>query len=176
MSDIDELSVLAEATRYLFRSILLVRDVDLSAPTPCQGWELGGLLRHTHASLAEVSDVLTVPEFGGESGRAPWSAADTDPVDALRAAIVDLLLASPHTRRACFCAARQLTPTGGGRASRASVRRTAGGVGASNARRAASCALRPPTELLSTVAPPGARHPVVLASPAPPTASPGHDH
>jgi uncharacterized protein (TIGR03086 family) len=94
VSDTDELSVLAEATRYLFRSILLVRDADLSAPTPCQDWDLRGLLRHIHASLEEVSDVLAVREFDGGSDSAPWQGGGADPVAALRAAIVDLLLAS----------------------------------------------------------------------------------
>jgi uncharacterized protein (TIGR03086 family) len=94
VSDTDELSVLAEATRYLFRSILLVRDADLSAPTPCQDWDLRGLLRHIHASLEEVSDVLAVREFDGGSDSAPWPGVRADPVAALRASIVDLLLAS----------------------------------------------------------------------------------
>src|SRR6516165_1000705 len=60
VSDTDELSVLAEATRYLFQSLLLVRAADLSAPTPCQDWDLRRLLGHVRSSLADVADVLAV--------------------------------------------------------------------------------------------------------------------
>src|ERR1700756_3585412 len=66
--------------------MLLVRDADLSAPTPCQGWDVRQLLRHLRGSLAEVTDVLVVREFHGGPG--------TDPVAAVRDGIVDLLLAS----------------------------------------------------------------------------------
>ena len=111
MSDTDELSVLAEATRYLFRSILLVRGADLSAPTPCRDWDLRGLLRHIHASLEEVSDVLAVPDLDGRSGPYTTPGARADPVAALRAAIVDLLLAStslPTAGRCCEIWGRSL--------------------------------------------------------------------
>ncbi|MDT5257935.1 MAG: hypothetical protein QOE94_189 [Mycobacterium sp.] len=103
MSDSDELSVLAEATRYLFGSMRLVREADLSAPTPCQGWDLRRLLRHLRGSLADVTDVLVVREFRGGPG--------TDPVAAVRDGIVDFLLAStsaPTAGRWCEIAGRSL--------------------------------------------------------------------
>jgi uncharacterized protein (TIGR03086 family) len=99
----DELSLLAEASRYLFRTMLLVRDVDLSAPTPCQGWDLRQLLRHLHGSLADVTDVLVVRDLHGGPG--------TDPVAAVRDGIVDFLLAStsvPTGGRRCEVAGRPL--------------------------------------------------------------------
>lgn len=58
MSGINELSLPAEAARYLFGNLVLVREADLSSPTPCEGWDLRRLLRHVCASLAEVADVL----------------------------------------------------------------------------------------------------------------------
>lgn len=103
MSDTDELSLLTEATRYLFGSMLLVRDADLSASTPCQGWDLCRLLRHLCGSLADVTDVLLVREFHGRPG--------TDPVAAVRDGIVDFLLAStsvPTAGRWCEIAGRSL--------------------------------------------------------------------
>lgn len=94
MYDTDELSVLAEATRYLLRSLLLVRDANLAAPTPCQEWDLRRLLDHIHASLEEVTDVLAVPELDAVGGSDSGTAAGTDPVASVRAGIIDLLLAS----------------------------------------------------------------------------------
>jgi Mycothiol maleylpyruvate isomerase N-terminal domain len=90
LSDTDELSLLAEATRYLFGSMLLVRDGDLSAPTPCQGWDLRRLLRHLRGSLADVTDLL---------------------VAAVRDGVVDFLLAAtsvPTAGRRCEIAGRSL--------------------------------------------------------------------
>ncbi len=109
MSYTDELPVLADATRYLFRSLLLVREADLSAPTPCEDWDLHRLLRHVRTSLADVADVLGVREFDAESGPSP--AAGTDPVGALRNGIVDFLLAStslPTAGRSCEIRGRSL--------------------------------------------------------------------
>src|ERR1700752_3076130 len=83
--------------------MLLVRDADLSTPTPCQGWDLRQLLRHLRVSLADVTDVLVVHEFHGGPG--------TDPVAAVRDGIVDLLLAStsvPTAGRRCEVAGRSL--------------------------------------------------------------------
>ena len=85
MSDTDELSLLAEATRYLFGSILLVREADLSAPTPCQGWDLHRLLRHLGSFLADVTDLLVVREIHRGPGPDTNTAAGTDPVGAVRA-------------------------------------------------------------------------------------------
>jgi uncharacterized protein (TIGR03086 family) len=99
----DEPSLLAEASRYLFGSMLLVRETDLSAPTPCQGWDLRRLLRHLRSSLADVTDVLVVREGHGGPG--------TDPVAAVRDGIVDFLLASTLARTAerwCEIAGRPL--------------------------------------------------------------------
>jgi uncharacterized protein (TIGR03086 family) len=97
--DPDGVSVLTAATRYLFENLLLVRGADLSAPTPCRGWDLRRLLRHLAASLADVADVLAVGEAPGRSGRRPSAAAGLDPVAALRTGVVDFLLtsASPPT-------------------------------------------------------------------------------
>jgi uncharacterized protein (TIGR03086 family) len=109
LSCTDELSLLAEASRYLFGNILLVRDADLSAPTPCQGWDLRRLLRHVRTSLADVTEVLAVREFCGDPNSN--SAAGTDPVAALRAGVVDFLLAStslPTAGRWCEIRGRSL--------------------------------------------------------------------
>ncbi len=90
MSDTDERAVLTEAARYLFQNLLLVREADLAAPTPCGEWDLRRLLRHVRASLAEVADVLAARDVDGGAGRA----AGSDPVGAVRAAIVDFVLAA----------------------------------------------------------------------------------
>jgi uncharacterized protein (TIGR03086 family) len=107
----DELSVLAEATRYLFQSLLLVREADLSAPTPCEDWDLRRLLRHVRTSLADVADVLAARDFDEGFGPRPRAAAGFDPVGALRAGIVDFLLAStslPTAGRWCEIQGRSL--------------------------------------------------------------------
>lgn len=111
MPDTDELSVLGEATRYLFQSLLLVREADLAAPTPCQGWDLHRLLRHVRTSLTDVADVLAVREFDRGSGPEPGAAAGSDPVAAVRTGIVDFLLAStslPTAGRWCEIQGRSL--------------------------------------------------------------------
>ena len=111
MSDADELSLLGEATRYLFGSVLLVREADLSAPTPCQGWDLRRLLRHLRCSLADVTDVLVAREFRGGTGADTNAATGTDPVAAVRDGIVGFLLAStsvPASGRWCEIAGRSL--------------------------------------------------------------------
>jgi uncharacterized protein (TIGR03086 family) len=93
--DPDALSVLTAATRYLFDNLLLVRGTDLSAPTPCREWDLRRLLRHVGASLADAADVLAAGERPERSGREPGApAAGSDPVAALRAGVVDFLLAA----------------------------------------------------------------------------------
>ncbi|OBI13525.1 TIGR03086 family protein [Mycobacterium sp. E2327] len=109
MSDTDELRVLAEATRYLLGNLLLVREADLSAPTPCTDWDLRRLLGHVRSSLTDVADVLTARDPA--SGRAAADGDPTDPVAALRVAIVDLLLVSnsaPTTGRSCEIYGRSL--------------------------------------------------------------------
>ena len=111
MAKPDELSVLAEATRYLFQTLLLVREADLSSPTPCPDWDLRGLLAHVRASLADVADVLAVPELASGCLRASGATAVADPIGALRAAIVDFLLASlqlPTAGRRCEFQGRTL--------------------------------------------------------------------
>ena len=111
MSDTDELPVLAEATRYLFRTLLLVREADLSAPTPCPGWDLRRLLSHVRTSLADVADVLGARDFDRGPGRAAADADPSDPIAALRAAIVEFLLAStslPLVGRRCEIQGRSL--------------------------------------------------------------------
>jgi uncharacterized protein (TIGR03086 family) len=94
VSESDELSVLAGATRYLFQSILLIRDADLLAATPCQGWDLRRLLRHIQASLEQFTEMLAVREFNAQADPDSRPRAETDPVTALRAGIVELLLVS----------------------------------------------------------------------------------
>jgi hypothetical protein len=86
----DELSVLADTSRYLFQSIRLIRGADLSAATPCPDWHLRQLLRHIHPSLEEFTDILAVREFNADTDAGPRPGAD--PVAALRAGIVELLL------------------------------------------------------------------------------------
>jgi uncharacterized protein (TIGR03086 family) len=94
LSCTDELSLLAEATRYLFGSILLVRETDFPAPTPCRDWDLRRLLRHLRTSLADVTDVLAVRGFHEGSDLDTDPALGTDPLAALREGIVDFLLTS----------------------------------------------------------------------------------
>jgi len=111
VSDTDELPVLAEATRYLFGSLLLVREADLSAPTPCPDWDLRRLLCHVRSSLADVADVLTERALEKRSEHSCADADPTDPVAALRAGIVDFLLASttlPTAGRRCEIDGRSL--------------------------------------------------------------------
>jgi uncharacterized protein (TIGR03086 family) len=92
VSQTDALSLLAEAARYLFQSILLTRDTDLSTATPCPDWNLRRLLRHIHTSLEQFTEMLAVQEFSTDPDwRLP---AETDPAAVLRAAIVELLLAA----------------------------------------------------------------------------------
>ncbi len=111
MSRTDELTLLAEATRYLFGSMLLVREADLSAPTPCRGWDLRRLLGHLRTSLADVADVLALHEFQDDFGLETDPAPGTDPVAVLRAGIIDFLLAStslPTAGRWCAVRDRSL--------------------------------------------------------------------
>lgn len=107
----DELPVLAEATRYLFGNLLLVRDADLSAPTPCADWDLRRLLWHVRTSLADVADVLAARDPDPGSERAAADADASDPVAALRIGIVDLLLActtTPTAGRPCVIRGRAI--------------------------------------------------------------------
>jgi uncharacterized protein (TIGR03086 family) len=89
----EELTVLADATRYLFRSILLVRDADLSAPTPCPDWDLRRLVQHLQTSLVHVTDVLSVRGLHDAPMFDPNGDAGTDAVAPIRARIVDVLVA-----------------------------------------------------------------------------------
>jgi uncharacterized protein (TIGR03086 family) len=110
MPETDELSLLADATRYLFQSILLIDDADLSLPTPCQDWDLGHLLRHIHTSLRHFTEILAVRDANADADKS-GSKPRTDPVGALRTAIVDLLLAAtslPTTGRWCEIRGRLL--------------------------------------------------------------------
>ncbi|SPM26776.1 TIGR03086 family protein, partial [Mycobacterium terramassiliense] len=102
VSDTDERAVLTEAARYLFQNLLLVRASDLAAPTPCRGWDLRRLLHHVCASLAEVADVLAARDY--DEGTRPAAAAD--PVSAVRAAIVDCVLAARAHNAAAGVAGR----------------------------------------------------------------------
>jgi uncharacterized protein (TIGR03086 family) len=88
----DELAVLAGATRYLFQSILLTRETDLSAATPCPDWDLRRLLTHIYTSLEQFTDMLSVREFNADVDSR--RRAETDPVAVLRAEIIELLLAA----------------------------------------------------------------------------------
>jgi uncharacterized protein (TIGR03086 family) len=104
-----ELTVLGGATRYLFQSILLVRDSDLLAPTPCVDWNLGRLLRHVQASLEHFTGVLAACEIPTPEAEMN---VETDPVSAIRTRIVDLLVAwtsDPTAERWCEVGDRQLS-------------------------------------------------------------------
>ncbi|WP_328603534.1 maleylpyruvate isomerase family mycothiol-dependent enzyme [Amycolatopsis sp. NBC_00345] len=90
-----ERTALGGAARYLARSVRLVRAADLSAPTPCPGWDLGRLLGHVRSSLADLTEVLT--------GCSPLDGPDADPVAAVRARTVDLLVAWAVAPRAGWC-------------------------------------------------------------------------
>jgi uncharacterized protein (TIGR03086 family) len=90
----DELSVLSGATRYLFHSILLIRETDLSAATPCQAWDLRRLLRHMRASLQQLTDLLAVQGAATDVETDAGPRSDTNPIAALRVSIVELLLAA----------------------------------------------------------------------------------
>ncbi|QYN25637.1 TIGR03086 family metal-binding protein [Amycolatopsis sp. DSM 110486] len=85
----EERSVLGSAARYLLRSVLLARDADLSARTPCPDWNLGDLLRHVRASLEDLTGVLIASEPPYARGPEP----DAEPVAAIRARLVDLVVA-----------------------------------------------------------------------------------
>ena len=96
-------SLLGGASRYLFGSLLLVHGADLSAPTPCGDWELRRLLGHVRTSLADLTDVLR----GVDRGLEPEPG--TDPVAAVRAGIVDFLVASASLpARRCDIGGRSL--------------------------------------------------------------------
>jgi uncharacterized protein (TIGR03086 family) len=90
-----ERTVLGDAARYLARSVRLVRDVDLSAPTPCPDWDLGHLLGHVRSSLADLTEVLT--------GCCPLDGPGADPVAAVRARVVGLLVAWGAAPRNGWC-------------------------------------------------------------------------
>jgi uncharacterized protein (TIGR03086 family) len=94
MPETDELSLLSGATRYLFQSILLTRDADLSTATPCQDWDLRCLLRHLRASLEQFTDLLALREFSDDADSESELRAGADPVAALRSEVVELLLAA----------------------------------------------------------------------------------
>jgi len=111
MSETDELSVLADATRYLFQSILSIGDADLSLATPCQDWDLLHLLRHIHTSLQQFTEILAVRQANAGAHDATRPQPGTDAVAALRSGIVDLLLAAtslPTTCRWCEIWGRSL--------------------------------------------------------------------
>ncbi|HEY2062540.1 TIGR03086 family metal-binding protein [Amycolatopsis sp. NBC_01480] len=94
--------MLSAAARHLGRSVRLVGDADLSAPTPCPGWDLGHLLGHVRSSLDDLTEVLT-----GEPGPAPGP----DPAAAVRASIVGLLVAWAVTPgRRCEVEDRWISP------------------------------------------------------------------
>jgi uncharacterized protein (TIGR03086 family) len=96
--------MLGGAARYLARSVRLVRDADLSAPTPCPDWNLGDLLGHVRSSLDDLTEVLT-----GDPG--PDRRPDADPAAAIRAGIVGLLVAWTVTPgRWCEVGDRRVPP------------------------------------------------------------------
>jgi uncharacterized protein (TIGR03086 family) len=106
----DEISLLGGATRYLFQSLLLVRDTDLSAATPCRAWDLRQLLRHIHASLQDLTDILAAGELNHDV-TAVCPAPETNLIAALRIGMVDLLLAAtvlPTAGRRCEIWGRRL--------------------------------------------------------------------
>lgn len=111
MASTDQQSVVTEASRYLFHNLLLVRDADLAAPTPCRDWDLRRLLGHVRESLADVAEVLAGRRRDGGSDSASRPAAAADPIAALRGGIVDFLLASaslPTAARWCEIQGRSL--------------------------------------------------------------------
>lgn len=98
------MTVLGSASRYLFQSILLVPEADLSAPTPCSDWNLGTLLLHVQASLEHFTDVLMACEAPGAASPESETDPGTDSVATIRARIVDLLVAwtsAPAANRWC---------------------------------------------------------------------------
>lgn len=108
MAATDELSVLSGATRYLFQSLLLIRDTDLSAATPCHAWDLRHLLRHIHTSVLQLTDVLGMQRMTADIDP---DAGPTNTVATLRLAIVDFLLAAtspPAVGRWCAIGDRSL--------------------------------------------------------------------
>jgi len=106
LSCVDDQSLLAEASRYLFANILLVREADLSAPTPCRDWDLRHLLHHLCTSLADVADVLAPQSLSRRSRLDIDPTTGTDPVAALRHGIVEFLLASMSSPAGSWCAVR----------------------------------------------------------------------
>jgi uncharacterized protein (TIGR03086 family) len=81
-----ETVLLAEAVRYALGSATLVDRSQLSASTPCPGWNLDDLLRHLADSIAVLDLVIT--------GTPPPPVATADPVELLRDRAAGLLWTS----------------------------------------------------------------------------------
>jgi uncharacterized protein (TIGR03086 family) len=88
----EELTVLRPAIRYLLHSLLLVRDANPTDSTPCQGWNLADLLRHLHASLGHLTDLVTMPGTPSSRAGAP-SDPGTDVVTGIRGRVIELVVA-----------------------------------------------------------------------------------
>ena len=71
LPDPDELSLLAEATRYLLGACSGFASPISRHRTPCPDWDLRGLLRHVPASLGDVTDVLAVRRTAPKAGPGP---------------------------------------------------------------------------------------------------------
>ena len=79
--------LLAGAIAYALNAATLVTPVTLTAATPCQGWNLGQLLRHLAASIEALDEALSA----GSLATAEPPASNDDPVELLRDRAAGLL-------------------------------------------------------------------------------------
>ncbi|WP_242911315.1 TIGR03086 family metal-binding protein [Actinomadura terrae] len=80
-------ALLEEALGYALRALDEVTPETLCRPTPCRGWDLGTLLRHTGESLAALLEAVDT----GRVRLVPDAEAEEDPVAVFRAGAGRLL-------------------------------------------------------------------------------------
>lgn len=91
--------VLASAVSYALKAAALVAPADLSRPTPCPGWDVGLLLRHLSASMADLEQAIATGRLDADPYALPHvtplvpPSGGGDPVELLRDRAADLLYA-----------------------------------------------------------------------------------
>jgi uncharacterized protein (TIGR03086 family) len=89
--------MLASAVSYALKAAALVEPADLTRPTPCPEWNLGLLLRHLSASMADLEEAITTGHLDADPYAVPHvtplvpPAGSGDPVELLRDRAADLL-------------------------------------------------------------------------------------